>query len=112
MPTYEKYIHNLTYHEGNLASIDMEMDASFDMTGVSVVLEVRDVNKKLLFRKTSGTDFTINGQDFSIALLPADTLGRSGRHSYEIDFFNVQSQPFATIGGSFVINPEVNRATL
>ena len=112
MPTYEKYKLDLSYQEGNLASIDIEMDATFSMTDVAVVLEVRDSGGRLIFRKKSTVDFTISGQNFSIELLPADTIGRAGKHNYEIDFFNVQNQPFATIGGYFTISKQVNTAAL
>ncbi len=111
MATYQKYKLNLgPYHEGNLASIDLEMDPSFPMTGVAVTFQVRTTGDALLIeKKSSEMTITITGQNISIPLLPADTVGHAGNHEYEIDFLNVSSQPFATIGGTFLIDREINR---
>jgi len=111
MATYEKYILNLDYfQEGNLASIDLEMDSSFPMTNISVTMEARDSSGRLIIQKSSseGT-ITISGQDITIPILPDDTKRRAGKYNYEIDFINDSSQPFATIGGVLTVNSETNK---
>lgn len=111
MATYEKYTLNLSYQEGNLADIELEMDASFPMTDVVVTFQVRDASDRLLIDKSSADDeITIDGQDITIPLLVDDTKKRSGKHNYEIDFVNADGDAFATIGGTFTINKEVNKA--
>lgn len=110
--TYEKYILPLgPYQEGNLASVDLEMDASFPLNGVGVSLQVRDTRGRLLVSKSTleGT-IQVEGARVFIALLPEDTRGRAGKHLYEIDFINLSGQPFATIGGGFEIQPEINKS--
>lgn len=111
MATYEKCTLNLgPYQEGNLADIELEMDSSFPMTGVSVTFQVRDSSDRLLIDKSSSDgDITIAEQDITIPLLVTDTKRRSGKHNYEIDFIDINGNPFATIGGTFTIAKEVNR---
>lgn len=108
--TYEKCKLDLgPYQEGNLASIDLEMDETFPMEGVGVTLQVKDSEGTVIIEKSSyEDDITIAGQDITIPLLPGDTETLAGRHKYEIDFINASNQPFATIGGIFIVEPEIN----
>lgn len=111
MPTYDKYTLNMgPYQEGNVADIELDMHASFPMTGIGVTFEVRDTGNKLIIRKTSeaGEGITITGQNIVITIDAADTKKRSGKYNYEIDFLNGGGNPFATIGGTFTISKEVN----
>lgn len=112
MATYQKYSLDLgPYQEGNLADVQLTMHSSFSMTGVKVTFQVRDNSDDLIIEKKSslGT-ITIAGQAITIPLLPADTTGHNGTFLYEIDFLNATNQPFATIGGKFTIDKEVNKA--
>jgi hypothetical protein len=111
MATIEKYILNLDYfQEGNLGSIDLEMDSSFPMTNVAVTMEVRDSANRIIMQKSSsGGTISIDGQNITIPILPDDTKRRAGRYNYEIDFINESSQPFATIGGALIVNAETNK---
>ena len=111
MSTYDKYTLNLgPYQEGNVADIELDMDASFPMTGIGVTFEVRDTGNRLIIRKTSetGEGITITDQNIVIAIAAEDTKKRSGKFLYEIDFLNGDGNPFATIGGTFTISKEVN----
>lgn len=113
MSTYDKYNLNLgPYQEGNVADIDLDMDESFPMAGVSVTFEVRDPAGRLIIRKTSdtGDGIVITGQNILITLLSEDTRRRAGKYDYEIDFLNLAGDPFATIGGCFTISREVNQS--
>jgi hypothetical protein len=113
MSTYDKYILNLgNYQEGNVADIELDMDDNFPMDGVKVTFEVRDMAGRLVIQKRSnpGDGITITGQNILITLLSADTRRRAGKYDYEIDFLNLASDPFATIGGSFTISREVNQS--
>lgn len=113
MSTYNKYTLNLgPYQEGNIADIELDMDESFPMDGTGVTFEVRDPSGRLIIRKSSnpGEGIAINGRNVLIALLSADTRRRAGKYDYEIDFLNVASDPFATIGGTFTIGREVNQS--
>jgi hypothetical protein len=108
--TYEKYIHNFTFQEGNVAAIDFTMDTSFSMAGVAVSLQVRDTAGRLIIEKNSANNtITLTGQRVYITIDSADTKRRSGKHQYEIDFLNSFGKPYATIGGDFIINSEINR---
>lgn len=93
-----------------MADIELDMDATFPMTGIGMTFEVRDTANKLIIRKTSaaGGGITITDQNIVITIDAADTKKRSGKYSYEIDFVNADGDPFATIGGSFTISREVN----
>ena len=114
MATYEKYELALgPYQEGNLADIELEMDALFPMTDVNVTMQVRDSSGNVIIAKSSyeEDEIDITGQDITITLDPDDTKGHPGLHDYEIDFLNDEDEPFATIGGKFTVSPEVNTLT-
>lgn len=111
METYDKIYFDIPpYQEGNLQGFEFDVDASFDMTQVGdITLEVRTTSGRAIIQKSeaNGT-ITRNGQTVSITFLPADTKGRAGSYFYEIDFKNLSGQPFVTMGGKFIVNPEIN----
>ena len=108
MATFEKYIHDFTFQEGNESDIELIMDDSFSMIGVTCSLQVRNSRGKLLIEK-GVDDITIIGQEISIPISSEDTKRNSGKHNYEIDFINLAGKPFATVGGVFEIQEEINR---
>jgi hypothetical protein len=113
MSSYDKYILNLgPYQEGNVADIELDMDEGFPMDGIRVTFEVRDPAGRLVIQKRSdfGEGIIINYRNILITLLSSDTRRRAGKYDYEIDFLNLEGDPFATIGGSFTISREVNQS--
>lgn len=111
MATYEKFIYDIPpYQEGNEADFEFELDANFPISQVQdITFQVRDIKmNELISLKRSTTGIALTGRVVSIKLLPADTTGRTGTHVYEIDFINANGNPFATIGGSFTINRQIN----
>ena len=112
METYDKIYYDIPpYQEGNLQSFEFDVDASFDMSQVGdITLEVRTTSGRAMIEKSESSGTIVrNGQNVLIPFLPVDTKGRAGSYFYEIDFKNVSGQPFVTMGGKFVINPEINQ---
>lgn len=112
MATYDKYTLNLgPYQGGNIADEELTMDAAFPMTNLDVTMEVRDSSGRLIINKTTAVDggIVIAGQVITISFSAAE-MRRYGKFDYEIDFINIDSDAFATIGGTFTVNKEVNRS--
>ena len=112
MATYEKLIYDIPpYQEGNLADFEFDLDDNFPIGDVSeITFQVRTVpdNAVVMSKKKSQSEITLNTRTVKIEFLPADTTGKAGKHVYEVDFVNTTNQPFATIGGSFIIEKQVN----
>lgn len=110
--TYEKCRYDIPpYQEGNVCDFEFDVDENFPIDQVSdITLQVRDSKGYIVIEKKKLSEGTILLSDRTVHIdfLPADTLNRSGQHQYEIDFINLQNQPFATMGGSFTINKQVN----
>lgn len=113
MATYDKLTYNIPpYQEGNLQDFEFDLDESFPVADVSdITFQARTVpgDVALISKKKSLSEITLTGRTVKVTFLPADTTGKAGKHAYEIDFVNASSQPFATIGGTFIINKQVNQ---
>ena len=112
MATYEKLIYNIPpYQEGNLQDFEFDLDDAFPITDVSdITFQVRTIpsEQAIISKKKSLSEITLTDRTVKITFVPADTTGNAGKHEYEIDFLNVSNQPFATIGGAFIVNKQVN----
>jgi hypothetical protein len=113
MATYDKCIHNLpAYQEGNEADFEFDLDTNFPLEEVSdMSFQARDSRGRLVIPEKTLLTNTLSLTDRTV-IIPfsaAEMKGIAGKHDYEIDFLNLQGKPFATIGGSFPINPEINR---
>lgn len=113
MSTYDKYIYNLLpYQEGNDADFEFDLSDNFPIAQVSnISFQARDAGGRLIMpeKLLSTGCITLNGLSVSIPFSAAEMKGKPGKHTYEIDFLNLAGDPFATIGGSFTINKEVNK---
>jgi hypothetical protein len=111
MACYEKYDLDLgPYQEGNVFTVDFEMATGFSMAGVTVTFELRDEDDNLICQKNAASGVTISGQAICIDFAATDTKLYAGKHLYEVDFLDSNSDPFATIGGYFTIEPEINKS--
>ena len=111
MATYEKLKFDIPpYQEGNESDFVFEFDENFPLEDVlDITFQARTAAGSSLISKTmSGGEISINQRTVRIEILPSDTLGKSGAHVYEIDFKNAKGNPFATIGGTFTINKQIN----
>ena len=112
MATYEKLIYDIpAYQEGNLQDFEFDLDDAFPIADVNeITFQVRTVpgNAVVMEKKKSTNEITLTNRTVKITFLPADTTDKAGNHVYEVDFVNANSQPFATIGGSFIIDKQVN----
>lgn len=112
MATYDKLEYDIpAYQEGNLQDFEFDLDDAFPIADVNeITFQVRTVpgDAVVMAKKKSLNEITLTNRTVKVAFLPADTTGKSGRHVYELDFVNSTSQPFATIGGAFVVNKQVN----
>jgi hypothetical protein len=113
MATYETLIYNIPpYHEGNLSDFEFDLDANFPIDQVGdITFQVRKKSGELLISKTLTDEenpITLTGMLVNIPILPEDTIKRAGSYLYEIDFKNLNDEPFATIGGTFTINKQIN----
>jgi hypothetical protein len=113
MATYDKLIYDIPpYQEGNEADFEFELDENFPIDQVSdITFQVMSLNNTSLMaiKKTDvNSKLTVTGRVVTIKFLPADTIGKEGKHKYEIDFINPNGNPFATIGGAFTVNAQIN----
>lgn len=113
MATYDKLVYNIPpYQEGNLQDFEFDLDESFPVEDIDeITFQARSVpgDVALISKKLSLGEITVTSRAVKITFLPADTVGKYGKHAYEIDFVNASSQPFATIGGTFIINKQINQ---
>jgi len=113
MATYVKCIFNLpAYQEGNEADFEFDLDTNFPLEEVSdISFQARDAKGRLIMpEKTLLTNtLTLIERTIRIPFSADEMKGNAERHQYEIDFLNLQGKPFATIGGIFSINAEINR---
>ena len=113
MATYDKYIYNLAaYQEGNEADFEFELDDNFTLEEISdISFQARNSTGRLIMpEKTLLTNtLSLTERVVRIPFSAAEMKGIADKHQYEIDFLNLQGKPFATIGGAFPINPEINR---
>ncbi|MBV5348883.1 hypothetical protein JZU61_04405 [bacterium] len=124
MATYDKCIYDIPpYQEGNDNDWEFELDSNFQADVVTdITFQVRKLDGSVLLSKslTGGTitftEETITLEDDTtkvvhvvrIPIPPSDTIGKVGRHLYELDFINLIGRPYATIGGAFIINKQYN----
>jgi|AntRauTorcE11897_2_1112592.scaffolds.fasta_scaffold129999_1 hypothetical protein len=107
---YAKYSYNIIRQEGNLSGFSVEF-TELSLTDRFVSIQVRDRNNTLIFEKTTPTGGIVINSDekgFEITFEPEDTKGYAGAHQYEIDIMDNMDRPFLTIGGLFIIEPEIN----
>jgi hypothetical protein len=115
MATYDKCIYDIPpYQEGNLQDFEFDIDEDFPIADVDeITFQVRSQydNSVIISRKMSDSvnPILLAGRTITVPILPADTLGYPGVHQYEIDLVNTNNQPFATIGGKFTINAEIDK---
>lgn len=112
MATYDKLIYNIPpYQEGNLQDFEFDLDENFPIGDVSeITFQVRTVpgDAVVMSKKKSENGITITGRTVRVVFEPSDTTGKAGNHVYELDFVNSSAQPFATIGGAYIISKQVN----
>lgn len=113
MATYDKYTYNLpAYQEGNEADFEFDLDTNFPLEELGdISFQARDSRGRLIMsEKTLLTNtLTLTVRTVRIPFLAAEMKGNPDKHQYEIDFLNQSNEPFATIGGVFPINAEINR---
>lgn len=110
MATFEPYRLDIgPYQEGNKADWEIEMEANFPMSGTTVTFQARSTDNRLLISKRSADGgIAIDGRKITVLLDPADTVRKSGKHNYELDFINSDGDPFATIYGVMDIRKQIN----
>lgn len=113
MATYDKAIYNIPpYQEGNKADFEFDVEENFPIAEVNEIsFQVRDSSgRQLIPEKLLSTGgITKNGYTITIPFSAQEMTGIVGKHQYEIDFINANNEPFATIGGAFIVNRQVNR---
>ena len=112
--TFETFRYDIPpRHEGNESDFQFYVKNNFDLSRVKdITFQVRDLKGKIVIekKKLSENTITLNRETrmITITFAPIDTLGKVGYHQYEIDFHNLEGNPFATIGGNFVVNKQIN----
>ena len=113
MSTYDKAIYNIpAYQEGNKADFEFDIDDNFPIENVNEIsFQVRDSSGRLVLpeKLKSGGAITLINRSVSIPFTAEEMTGISGKYNYEIDFINSDGSPFATIGGTFTVNRQINR---
>jgi hypothetical protein len=111
MATYDKFPYNIpAYQEGNQQDFEFDLDENFPIDQVSdITFQAKNERGSLLISKQlSAGEITLTDRTVRVPFPPSDTKNKVGVHMYEIDFKNLQGKPFATIGGTFTINKEVD----
>lgn len=113
MATYDKLIYNIApYQEGNEADLEFELDSNFPIANVgNVTFQARNTAGRLIMpeKDVASGEITLTGRVVYIPFTAAEMRNIAGVHKYEIDFINLQGKPFATIGGSFTVNAQINK---
>ena len=113
MATYDKCTFNLpAYQEGNEADFEFDLDTNFPLEDVGdISFQARDSRGRLIMPEKSllTNTLTLVERTVRIPFSAAEMKGNADKHQYEIDFLNLLNKPFATIGGVFPINAEINR---
>ena len=107
--TYEKLTYDIPpYQEGNLQDFEFAIDNNFDVSLINdITFEVRNCKGGTIINKRlSQGQISLIGNTVTIPILPEDTTGNGGTHSYELDFINSEGQQFFTMGGKFVVMEE------
>ena len=111
MATYNKCVYNIpAYQEGSLSDFEFDLDVNFPLANVSdITFQARDFKgEAFISRKKSSNEISLVDRTVKIIFKPIDTKGHAGNNLYEIDFIDLQGNPFATIGGAFVISQQIN----
>ena len=111
MATYDKLTYNIPpYQEGNVVDLVFDMDDNFPLNEVSdITFQIRTQRGEIVMSKLKSLNqINLTGRTITILFAPSETKDKSGSHVYEIDFKNLIGEPFATIGGTFIINKEIN----
>jgi hypothetical protein len=123
MATYEPLVKDLDpYQEGNESDLQLELEGNFPIDIVSdITFQVRDfkgnilISKRMVGGDIAITDDTAGGDPegdavklVTIPIPPSDTRGKPGMHQYEVDFLNLNGNPFITVGGLFPVTHEKN----
>jgi len=113
MATYDKCIFHIpAYQEGNDADFEFDLDDNFPLEEVSnISFQARNGKGHLIMPEKTllATTIILNDRTVIIPFSADEMKGIAGNHDYEIDFLNILGKPFATIGGAFPINREINR---
>lgn len=108
---YDKLTLNIDYiQEGNKDDFTFDVDTNFPVEEVwDITFQVRNsLGVEVLSKMKSTGGITLVDRTVSVLFDPADTKNKAGIHDYELDFKGLDDKPFATIGGKFKINKEVN----
>lgn len=111
MATYDKYTFDIpAYQEGNSADFDFDLSDGFPVADVTEIsFQAREASGRLVMpEKTLANGITLAGLNVLIVFTAAEMTGIAGAHSYEIDFISAAGS-FATIGGKFTVNRQINR---
>lgn len=111
MATFDKCIYDMpSFQEGNVADFELELGENFPIDSVSdITFQVKSVRgESLISKKKSSGEITLTGRVLTVPFPASDTKGKPGIHVYEMDFVNLHGSSFATIGGNFIINKEIN----
>jgi len=109
---YDKLTYNIDFiQEGNKDDFTFDLDSNFPIEEIGdITFQVRNnLGEEKISKKKSTGGITLTDRTVSVLFLPADTKGIAGVHAYELDFKDASGDPFATIGGKFTINKEVNK---
>ena len=115
MATYDKAKYDIpAYQQGNVADFEFDLDDNFPIELISdISFQVRrsqGTTRELIMdeKLLSTNDLTLTGRTVNIPFTAEEMKARHGNFYYEIDFINADGDPFATIGGKFIIEKETN----
>lgn len=93
----------LVRQEGDYADVSFVVPDVLELIeGSTAKFQVLASTGRVIINK----DVTVNGQNISVVLEPADTKGKPGRHRWELQV-TIDNKPYTIGRGNFEIKPEI-----
>ena len=112
MATFDKCFYDIPpYQEGNECDFEIGLADNFPLDRVSdITFQAKRPTGSVIMgnKKLSSGEITLTERTVKITFLPADTIGKAGTHIYELEFKNIEGNPFITMGGTLIINRQIN----
>jgi hypothetical protein len=97
---------DLTRMEGDDSEVEIIVADVLDITGATVVFEIKDRDGDVLIQKTTSSGIVITDQNIKVTLVPADSNGKSGRHRYEFKLTTAGGKVYRILRGYFEFIPK------
>jgi hypothetical protein len=98
---------DMTRMEGDDSEVEIIVSDVLDITGATVVFEIKDRDGELLIHKTTDSGIDITDQNIKVTLEPEDSDGHAGRHRYEFKLTTATGKVYRILRGYFEIMEKI-----